>query len=869
LRIQRLLTNHLVNPMGYDLSDTSIRVSFVVEDTAAKKMETARVEVATDEAFENLVHDSGKSKAVDSLAYKLPIETKPYTRYFWRVSVWADNGDFATSETAWFETAKQNEAWQAEWITTDFDQLIHPVMMKSFTAAKKVKQARAYVCGLGLYELYINGVKAGDEYLAPFCNAYDKWLQYQTYDVTEMLGTDNRIEIPMGEGWYKGRFGWGDGCTRKNLFGDHFALICEVHVAYEDGTTEVVCTDNTWQARKGCVQFSNIYDGEVYDATFAEDTLYAVKPVSMDSSKLKARLSPPVKIMERIKPIAILHTPKGETVIDMGQIMTGWLEFKTNAPKGTRIFLQHGEILQEECFFNLNLRDAKAEYTYIADGKEAVVRPHFTFYGFRYVKVEGWGGELFLDDFSGCVVYSEMQTTGYVETSDPLVNKLFLNAMWGQKGNFLDVPTDCPQRDERMGWTGDAQVFCGTASFNMDTYAFYNKYLYDLYEEQKTRNGCVPHVIPDMIMNENIDDEGSSAWGDAATIMPWNTYLFYGDVAILEQQFDSMKAWVDRIRRLGEANGNRNLWMSGFHFGDWLAIDESTDPHFIASAYYYYSTERVVKAARVLGKKAEEAEYTSLMADIKKAIHGEFFTASGRLAVPSQTGMVLALFMDFVAPEHKTRLVADLRKKMGQNRHHLTTGFVGTPYLNRTLSDNGMNDISYMLLMNKDYPSWLYEVIMGATTIWERWNSLLPDGTISDLTMNSFNHYAYGSVIEWVYRNIAGLQPCECAPGFRKIVLAPLPDKSLQWVRAQYDSASGRYESAWTMETDGALSFAFTIPFNAEAELVLPHVTDSASVSVNGKAFVESGLSAVEEGDTLRMTLTSGTYSFTYKPTVQ
>ena len=865
--IEHLQTNHMTNPLGFDLADTGIRLSFIAKDTNATKMDAAQIEVATDEQFSTIIYDSGKRADINSLAHKLPIETMPRTRYFWRVSVWADNGDFAMSEPAWFETAKQNEPWHAEWITPDFDRDIHPVISKGFASDKKVKQARAYVCGLGVYELYINGNKVGDEFLAPSYNAYDTWLQYQTYDVTDMLTGENHLECALGEGWYKGRFGWDDHCTRRNLFGDQYALLCELHIAYEDGTTEIIGTDSTWQARKSCVQASNIYDGEVYDATFADNTLHAVKPISIDSSKLKARLSPPVKIMERIKPIAVLHTPKNETVIDMGQNMTGWLEFKTNAPKGTKIFFQHGEILQQDCFFNLNLRDAKAEYTYIADGKEAVVRPHFTFYGFRYVKVEGWVGELNLDDFSGCVVYSDMETTGHIETSDPLVNKLFLNAMWGQKGNFLDVPTDCPQRDERMGWTGDAQVFCGTASFNMDTYAFYNKYLFDLYEEQKKIDGCVPFVVPDMIMDKN-QRTGSSAWGDAATVIPWNTYLFYGDDAILAQQFESMKGWVEHIRRMDIANGTRNLWLTGFQFGDWLAIDDATDPYYIASAYYHYSTELLVKAAKVLGRKEDEAEYTALLAKIKQAIRKEFFTETGRLAVPTQTGMVLALFMDFVPEEHKPRLVAELRKKMEKSNNHLTTGFVGTPYLSRALSDNGMNEIAYALLMNKDYPSWLYEVIMGATTIWERWNSLLPDGTISDLTMNSFNHYAYGSVIEWVYRNVSGLNPCACAPGFKKITLAPQP-AILDWVHTTYDSAIGRYESNWRIAENGELSFAFTIPFNAEADLVLPHVIDSATVLVNGAPFAASGLSAKAEGDTLRITLTSGSYTFAYMPMAQ
>ena len=872
MQIKRMKVNHVTNPMGFDYSDTGVTFSYIAAETAAKKAVAARIEVSADEGFATLVYDSGKSAEVNGLAHKLPCSVKisPRTRYFWRVTVWGDNGDTATSDAAWFETAKLDEAWQAEWITADFDQKIQPVLMKDFEAAKPVAGARAYISGVGLYELYINGQKAGDEYLTPNYNNYEAWIQYQTYDVTDMLKESNSVEVMLGHGWYKGSFGFFSDAERFDLFGKDFGLLCELHITYADGTTDVVVSDSSWTARKSKVQESSIYDGEIYDLTMDDSERFGVRPSSIGFDRLKARLSVPVKIMDRIKPVAVIKTPKNEIVIDMGQNMVGWLEMKVNAPKGTKIWLQHGEILQQDCFFNLNLRAAKAEYTYISDGNPAVVRPFFTFYGFRYVKVEGWLGELSLDDFEGCVVYSEIERTGMIETSDPLVNKLFQNAFWGQIGNFLDVPTDCPQRDERMGWTGDAQVFCGTASFNTDTYAFFNKYLYDLHTEQKRENGRVPFVIPDMIRRPDEYGSGSCAWGDAATIIPWNTYLFFGDNSILEQQFQSMKDWVDHIRRIDAANGKRNLWMTGFHFGDWLALDSpepgscegGTDKYFIASAYFAYSTELVVKAARVLGKKEEEAEYGQLLADIKQAIHDEFYTKTGRLAVPTQTGMVLSLYMNLVPDEFRPKMIETLRAKMEQDKLHLKTGFVGTAYLTRTLSDNGLNDIAYTLLMNQDYPSWLYEVIMGATTVWERWNSLLPDGTISDLTMNSFNHYAYGAVIEWVYRNVSGLKPQECAPGFKRITLAPQPDAKLGSIKTEFQSPMGLYLSGWTIEADGTWSFSFTIPFDATADLVLPNITDPAAVTCSEKVALTA------DGNTLCAVLPSGTYSFSYKPVV-
>ena len=358
---------------------------------------------------------------------------------------------------------------------------------------------------------------------------------------------------------YKGRFGFRDENDR-NIYGDKFALLCEIIIDFKDGTSVVVNSDETWKARKSKVLDSNIYDGEIYDATFNDTTVYDVREIGLGYDRLKARLSLPVKIKERLKPVEIIKTPAGETVLDLGQNMVGWIEFKTNAPKGTEIILQHGEILQRGESHRDNLRTAKAEFKYIADGQEAVVRPHFTFYGFRYVKVIGWPGEINGEDFTGCVLYSDMEQTGHIETSNPLVNRLFLNALWGQKGNFLDVPTDCPQRDERMGWTGDAQVFSGTASFNMDTFAFFKKYLYDLRCEQEDRAGMVPHVVPAV----NIDDGGACAWADAATVIPWTVYVQYGDKAILEEQFESMKAWVDYIKRQDEKSGSRDFGQQVF-----------------------------------------------------------------------------------------------------------------------------------------------------------------------------------------------------------------------------------------------------------------------------------------------------------------
>ncbi|MDF2802304.1 MAG: alfa-L-rhamnosidase RamA, partial [Anaerocolumna sp.] len=568
-----------------------------------------------------------------------------------------------------------------------------------------------------------------------------------------------------------------------------------------------------------------------------------------------------------INPVKVIHTPKGETVLDMGQNMVGWLSFTCNAPKDTVIHLQYGEELQEGCFYRENLRTAKAEFTYISDGTLRKVEPHFTFYGFRYVKIEGIIGDINLADFMGNVVYSDLEQIGTIETSNSMVNRLFQNALWGQKGNFLDVPTDCPQRDERMGWTGDAQMFSGTACFNMDCDAFFHKYLYDLAREQKEFGGIVPHTVPSFGMSEkdtnNFLSGGSSAWSEAATVIPWNLYLHYGDKSILERQLDSMKSYVDYIRR--QDDGGR-LWNTGFHFGDWLALDgESefnpfggTPNDLIATAYYAYSAQLVAKAAKVLNREDIYLEYQTLSDEVKEAFCEEFISPRGRLIADTQTSYILALFMDLVPEKYRNRILEGLVKNLEDNKGYLKTGFVGTPYFCRVLSENGYNELAYKLLLNEEFPSWLYEVKLGATTIWERWNSLLPDGKFGELGMNSLNHYTYGSIVEWMYRNMCGINPVEDAPGFRKIRLTPQPSKLLKHAKASVNTVAGLYESGWRYIEEG-ICYNFNIPFNSQAELILTEVK-LASATVNGKLLADSDLLYFNENGGLRIILSSGSY---------
>lgn len=833
--IRNLRANHLENPIGYAL--TPLTLSWTAE-SSGKKTAASRLEIALDEAFKQVVFDSGTrvdgvEKALCPLGYTPDLALAPCTRYFWRVSVTADNGDSAQSAPAFFETGKLAEPWSGSWITSPYEDRERQFILKKDFSTKGVVSARAYACGLGSYELWLNGKKASDEVLAPGFHDYESWLQYQTYDLTPLLKEgENTIGAVMAPAWYMGRFGFNG--PEGHHYGSEMKFIAEIHLTYQDGSKTVISTDESWLCAPSFVTFSNIYDGEAQDArllgqfNWTSVRCCAEESAKHDTALLAERLSPPIVITEKLTPKEILHTPAGETVIDFGQNLTGWVEFDCALPAGQTVHLQFGELLQNDNFYRDNLRSAKAEFFYTSDGTARHVRPYGTFYGFRYAKVEGM--DVDPAAFTACVIHSGIPFTGSIETSDSRLNRLFLNALWGQRGNFLDVPTDCPQRDERMGWTGDAQVFAGTACFNMYTAAFYDKYMKDLLCEQKKLRGGIPHVIPAIpkMRDEFITAHSSCAWGDVACVLPWQLYQYFGDKAMLRRHYPAMKAWVDFLKRQDDENGSRRLRLTGFHFADWLALDNYKDPessfggtdcYYVASAYYAWSVTLAGRAAKALGEDADAEYFDGLLAEIKKAFAAEYFTPAGRCAVDTQTALVLALYMDLAPEEIRPRLADDLKKKLEDNKLHLNTGFVGTPYLCPTLSENGLADLAWTLIFNDDYPSWLYEVKMGATTIWERWNSVLPDGRISGTGMNSMNHYAYGSIVEWMYRYMCGLRPG--APGCRTMVIAPMPDERLGWAKASYDSAAGRYESGWRYE-DGKVSYQITVPFDCEAEVRLP-----------------------------------------------
>lgn len=841
MKVLRLKTNRIVNPMGFLLGRP--RLSWTVEEAKGTKQDWARIIVCADAEMKQVLFDSGEDKEASSIAYPLNLELSPRTRYYWQVTVRDDRGETAVSDIAWFETGKMHEPFLGKWIKPQLQKDICPLMRKTFTLPAAPVRARAYFTGLGIYELYINGQKAGDELLAPGCDGYDKWLQYQTYDVTESLRAgENEITAILGNGWARGRFGFDGqaGCFETgergapiDVFTSEYLLLGDLVVETAQETV-TVGTDMSWQAAPSPITFSSIYDGERQDATVAPEWTGTALADASQLGALTERLSLPVKKMQEFKPKLII-TPKNELVLDVGQVISGFMTFRCKLEKGTEVRLSYGELLQEDCFYRDNMRSALCEFRYISCGEEAFVRPISTFYGFRYVKLEGFTGQVMPEDFTAWAIYSDLETTGNIVTANEKVNRLFQNCLWSQRDNFVDVPTDCPQRDERMGWTGDAQAFCSTANFNMDCLAFYTKYGRDMYLDQCQREGAAPHVTPVMVKTAGswAVGDGAVGWADAATIVPWMTYLFSGDKAILEAQFDSMKDWADWVHRQDETHGGDGLWLeTTMHFGDWLALDGAksgfdpeaviggTDNTFLCSAYYYYSNVLVSKAAAVLGKEELAAEYKKRSEKTLKAIRREFYTPGGRCAAATQTGQAFSLHFDLAPQEFRGKILKQLQRLLRDNDMHLKTGFLGTPILCRALSDNGAGEDAYTLFLQEDLPSWLYEVNMGATTIWERWNSVLPDGKISGIGMNSMNHYAYGAVMEWVYRNVCGINPLEEAPGFRQFALKPQPDRRLGSAKATVNTASGLIESGWIYEGD-SVSYSFQVPFNTTAQLTL------------------------------------------------
>lgn len=711
-------------------------------------------------------------------------------------------------------------SWNPTWICPAQD-LGDPaaVFGTSFVSERKVSQATLTITALGVYEAKLNGKRVGQFVMAPGWTSYHKRLQYQEYDITDLLTTgQNKIEVTVGKGWYHGRIpGWGGCVYQDELRARPFGFTAQITLTFEDGSTQILSTDESWKVSDGPVRLSEIYDGEIYNATKAPALDQAVTVFDGPTDTLIPQQGEEVHEQERLAVKNSFVTPKGEIVLDFGQNMTGYVELTVDAKAGDCVDLSFAEVMDKEGnFYTENYRGAKAQYHYICKDGVQTWHPELTFYGFRYIRVNAFPGGVSAakpENFTAIAVHSDMKRTGFLSSSNPLLNQLFSNIIWGQKGNFLDVPTDCPQRDERLGWTGDAQVFVRTACLNYDAEKFFTKWLADLAADQH-EDGYVGHVIPDLLQSP----QASSAWGDAATVCPWQVYLAFGNPQILRNQYQSMKQWVSYITT---TTTTKYLWTGGTHYGDWLGLDApsgsykgSSNEDLIASAFYAYSTSLVIKAGTVLGEDVSELK--ELYANIVRTFQETWPTYN------TQTECVLAAHFKLAKDCQATAdQLADMVRACGTK---LQTGFVGTPYLLHVLSDYGHTDLAWDLLLRTKYPSWLYPVTKGATTIWEHWDGIMEDGNFWSKDMNSYNHYAYGSVADWVYGTAAGILPREDAPGYEKVTIAPHPDTRLDWLRAELDTRHGHISSFWTKE-DAEWRYEITVP--VEADIVIDGVCHS------------------------------------------
>lgn len=767
-------------------------------------------------------------------------------RYNWRVKSILNNGKILNSEEiAFFETGLWNDAvWKGIWIGKKERKDLGncPCFRKSFKLDKKCRRGKLFISACGLYELSVNGAVQGEYKLTPGWTNYNHNLQYLAYDITAYLQKgENVVGVRLGDGWYDGEISFNH---QTHVYGNQISFAAVLIIEDEQGE-RVITTDTTWKTHESGIISSSIYDGEIYDLTkeelnwdcpaFEADDWQAANIMEDAAGQMTAMINEGTKCVEVIEPKEIIKTPNGDTLIDMGQNMTGWVRITLEAKKGDVVRIKHGEVLDKEGnFYSQNLRLAKQEDEYILRKGKNVLEPHFTFHGFRYIKILKFPKEVKIEYFEGIVLHTAMEPSIKFECSDALVNQLHHNLIWGQKGNFLDVPTDCPQRDERLGWTGDAQIFCRTACYNFGADAFFTKWLEDVKADQY-KNGAVPFVVPDVLPKdwEFLNESGigsehtSAAWGDAITICPWTLYQQYGDIRILESTYEAMKKYLQYIFDGAHyGSGNPYIWDWGPQLGDWLALDSeegsyrgATDETYIATAYYAFSAEIVCKVAKILGKIGESKKYLELYKKIKENFKRTYME-NGKIRIETQTAQIVPLHFNLLEGEEEKRAVEKLVLLLHNNQEHLTTGFVGTPYLCAVLSKYGFGNLAYTLLLKKDFPSWLYQVTKGATTIWEHWDGQKPDGSFWSDNMNSFNHYAYGSIGEWFYRYIAGIDTDDKEPGFSHIQIRPQTDARLSEISCEYESIRGKIVSNWRYR-DKTIHYHIEIPANTKATIYL------------------------------------------------
>ncbi len=874
-RLTDLRCEHLVNPLGLD--EAAPRFSWKLADPRTGAAQIAyQIEVSAANA---VVWDSRRIDADTSvlIPYAGPA-LQPHTRYHWRARIWDHTGVVtAWSETAWFETGflSANAPWpKATWIglslpSADPQSVRH--LCKTFRLPSAPREVRLYITARGIFEPHLNGERIGCDVLTPGWTDYRHRIEYLTHDVTAQLHAgENTLGALLADGWYAGYLTWS---KTRGHYGKETALLATLRIVDADGTVHWIGTDSSWRGASGPFLSADLYNGENFDARLdARDWCTpassskgwkSARVLTFPSVALTAKAFGRVRTIEELKPVALTQPAKGRHVFDLAQNMVGVIRLRIRAPRGTRITIRYAEMLQADGTpYTENLRSAKCTDTYVCRGGGLeTYEPRFTFHGFRYVELSGLKTKPRLDAVTGLVWHTEMTPTGTFTTSNPQVNQLQSNIRWGQRGNFLEAPTDCPQRDERLGWTGDAQVFIPTAAFNYDVAPFFRKWTRDLVDGQY-ETGAYPDVAPDLLKQLYPEVQGgNAAWADAGIICPWVIYQKYGDVRILEENYPAMARYIAHQEKTAV-----NHIRPDTYYGDWLAPDASeggwgaTPSDLIGTAYFGRTTGIMAEIARLLGRAADAKRFDKLHTKVVAAFNRHFVTKDARLAGDTQTAYLLALGFDLLPEKLRPDAVAHLDRAFGRRRHHLSTGFVGTPLLCPVLSRFGRTDFAYKLLFHDDYPSWLFPVKNGATTMWERWNSWTPDKGFGDVGMNSFNHYAYGAIGEWLYSTVGGIS--ELAPGFKRILLRPQPHEKLTHAAATLESPYGKISSAWK-RTRSTFTWTVIVPPNTTATAVPPAASLDA-VKANDKPWsAHAGIRAADAFDSRpALTLLPGRYTF-------
>ncbi|RTE09875.1 alpha-L-rhamnosidase [Paenibacillus whitsoniae] len=875
-------TEYLTNPLGLDCPEP--RFFWQLETDRRNVRQSAyQLIVASSKELLDLDRgdqwDSGKVDSDDSIqvvyAGKSLQSQKPY---FWKVRIWDEQGNVsAWSEPAcWSMGILSRGEWQAKWIgrkaVPGLNMQPSPFLRKEFAVRSGIRRAMVYVTALGLFQLKVNGQQVGHLF-APGWTDYDKRVQVHAYDVTEQLAEGGNVfGVILGDGWYAGTVGF----LGRHVYGERPFFLLQACIEYEDGSRDMIATDAAWRTTEGPIRYSDLIKGETYDARLEQvgwdqagfdDSGWETPDIrSGYNGLLVAAVEPPIRIMKTMKPIVVRRTEAGSYIFDMGQNMVGWTEVNVQGTAGTHITLSHAEMLNPDGSLYLdNLRVAVQQDHYILKGDgEEKYEPHFTFHGFRYVELIGYPGEPDLHTITGKVIHSDTPTAGALETSDDMVNQLYANITWGQRGNFLSVPTDCPQRDERLGWTGDAQIFARTASYNMDVSRFFTKYMQDMIDCQQP-SGAFTDVAPDAgwirhkMWNTRLNwfAPDNAGWGDAGVIIPWTLYMMYGDKRILQTHYEAMVRWVAYL-----TDSTDNLIRPDYaNYGDWLSIDADTPKEVLATAYFAYSTKVLSQIAGVIGRPADQRLYETHFANIARAFREAFVQSDGRIQGDTQTVYVLVLQFGLLTPGLKPLAVRHLTNNIRERGDRLSTGFLGVGYLLPALTDCGELDVAYTLLTQKAFPSWMYSILHGATTIWERWDGWTTENGFQTPSMNSFNHYSLGSVGEWMFRYMAGIEADASAPGFRHAIIRPQPGGHLTYVKASYESLYGRIAVAWSLSEAGELTVAVEIPANTTASVLVP----AQNVSMDGAKANEGGseITLIEGAEGTQVELGSGTYKFT------